>query len=216
MKENINILTLQEIEALCRLYWDCGLTPVEEAELLYILLHTGHDTPLIRETKAFMGVESMLGGKKHTVAPTRPFYKRFSFYAAAALMAGIVACAIGFLGKGDVENPDSGQLIAETSDSKAPLPQDSIVTQEEPRPLMVGTGVQETIKPRIAKATSTADPCESFPEYDSYVVICNEEEALLILEEIQSKFDRLLVKSIDVRDKLPDLNKIAGIITEKT
>ena len=42
MKDNTNILTLQDIEELCRLYLDCELSVLEEQELEYVLLNTSY------------------------------------------------------------------------------------------------------------------------------------------------------------------------------
>lgn len=67
MKEYNDKLTIREIEELCNLYMDCGLTSLEEAELEYVLLTTDSDSEIIRETLAVMGLSRKLAAR--TAAP---------------------------------------------------------------------------------------------------------------------------------------------------
>ena len=63
MKDNTNILTLQDIEELCRLYLDCQLSVLEEKELEYVLLNTSYSSLVIDEAKESMMAESLLSLK---------------------------------------------------------------------------------------------------------------------------------------------------------
>lgn len=63
MKEYNDKLTIREIEELCNLYMDCGLTSLEEAELEYVLLTTDSDSEIIRETRAVMGLSRELAAR---------------------------------------------------------------------------------------------------------------------------------------------------------
>lgn len=56
MKEHDIKLTLQETEQLCRLYMDCRLTVLEEAELQYVLGKMPYSSPCINEVRMLMGV----------------------------------------------------------------------------------------------------------------------------------------------------------------
>lgn len=49
-------LTLHETEQLCRLYMDCRLSVLEEAELEYLLGKLPYSTPIIDETRVLMGL----------------------------------------------------------------------------------------------------------------------------------------------------------------
>lgn len=64
MKEQDNILTLQETEQLCRLYMDCKLTVMEETELQYVLGKLPYSSPCIDETRLLMGIVSKTGLNK--------------------------------------------------------------------------------------------------------------------------------------------------------
>ena len=55
MKQDRHI-TVEEAEQLCRLYMDCQLSVLEETELEYVLMQTDLDSPLLRETRALMGI----------------------------------------------------------------------------------------------------------------------------------------------------------------
>ena len=53
-------LTLQELEELSRAYLDCRLSRAEEKELELLLLSTPISTPVLREARNAMGIESLL------------------------------------------------------------------------------------------------------------------------------------------------------------
>lgn len=56
MKEQDIKLTLQETEQLCRLYMDCKLSVLEEAELQYVLGKVAYSSPCIDEVRMLMGL----------------------------------------------------------------------------------------------------------------------------------------------------------------
>lgn len=99
MKENNHILTLEETEELCRLYWACKLSPFEEMELQYVLLNSQFDSSLINETKDFMGAESLISRKSSHFSPRKPLYKKHSFYriAAAAVIVMLLSFFLQFI-----------------------------------------------------------------------------------------------------------------------
>ena len=56
MKQNAKHITMEEAEQLCRLYMECQLSVLEETELEYVLMLSELDSPLLRETRALMGI----------------------------------------------------------------------------------------------------------------------------------------------------------------
>lgn len=84
MKDTDHNLTLQETEALCRMYLDCRLSVFEETELQYVLLHSAHRSPLIDDVRALMMIEP-------SVARVKPKSYRlyFGIAASVALLLGI-------------------------------------------------------------------------------------------------------------------------------
>ena len=58
MKKDDNILTLQELEQLCRLYMECRLSVLEETELQYVLSKTLMSSRIIDDTRILMGLAS--------------------------------------------------------------------------------------------------------------------------------------------------------------
>lgn len=63
--EQVKDLTIEEIEALCRLYNECRLSVLEETELEYVLHCTTLSTDLINETKSLMGISRQVTFPKH-------------------------------------------------------------------------------------------------------------------------------------------------------
>ena len=64
---NIESLSVSELEALCELYLDCRLTRLEEAELHYVLLHSQEHSELIDEVRGMM---AMTAGIATETTPT--------------------------------------------------------------------------------------------------------------------------------------------------
>lgn len=68
MKQNARYITIEEAEQLCRLYMDCQLSVLEEAELEYVLMQSRLNSPLISETRVLMGMSQSVNlqtPKKH-------------------------------------------------------------------------------------------------------------------------------------------------------
>ncbi len=60
MKDNDHILSLHETEELCRLYFECELSLVEEKELQYILDMMPYSSPVIEQARESMIAEGLL------------------------------------------------------------------------------------------------------------------------------------------------------------
>lgn len=114
MKEYNDKLTIREIEELCNLYMDCGLTSLEEAELEYVLLTTDSDSEIIRETRAVMGLSRELAARPAVPANGKSGKKekkrriiarrwRSAVTGIAASAAILVASVIGFSWGGSSE-----------------------------------------------------------------------------------------------------------------
>ena len=89
MKQNAKHITIEEAEQLCRLYMDCQLSVLEETELEYVLMQSELDSPLLRETRALMGIShsvNLQAKKKH-------LFESWGWRAAAcaAILIGCVA-----------------------------------------------------------------------------------------------------------------------------
>lgn len=82
-------LTLQELEELSRAYLDCRLSRAEEKELELLLLSTPISTPVLREARNAMGIESLLAA---VPAGHRRRYRWL--FRAAACAAILVASAV--------------------------------------------------------------------------------------------------------------------------
>lgn len=109
MKDNVQILTLQETEELCRLYLDCRLSALEERELRYVLTRTDHDSALIREVGELMGMEELIaekGERKADLRKRRVLRKRW-YFGAAASVALLMGIGIGFFHYADGTDKDS-------------------------------------------------------------------------------------------------------------
>lgn len=65
MKEHDVELTLQETEQLCRLYMDCRLTVLEEAELQYVLAKVPYSSPDIDEVRMLTGLAVPTSGSSY-------------------------------------------------------------------------------------------------------------------------------------------------------
>ena len=54
--EKDKYLSIDETEQLCRLYMECNLTRLEEAELQYVLEFLPYSTPIIEEVRTLMNI----------------------------------------------------------------------------------------------------------------------------------------------------------------
>lgn len=100
MKENTDILTLQETEQLCRLYLDCRLSVQDETELRYLLGRLPYTSPVIEEARQSMIAEGVAFREK-SVVRTKPVrrWMRWSAGIAASLAVLLMASVIaGFPG----------------------------------------------------------------------------------------------------------------------
>lgn len=81
-------LTLQELEELSRAYLDCRLSRTEEKELELLLYTFGASSPVIREARASMGIETLIAASPVRLK-RRPWLR---------WIAGVAACAMALLG----------------------------------------------------------------------------------------------------------------------
>lgn len=89
MKQNAKHITMEEAEQLCRLYMDCQLSVLEETELEYVLMLSELDSPLLRETRALMGISRSV----NLQAKKKSLFVTWGWRAAAcvAILIGSVA-----------------------------------------------------------------------------------------------------------------------------
>lgn len=96
--ETIEKLTIQEVEQLCRAYLDCNLTRLQEKELELVLLCSDLTSPIIVETRALMGLTTLM-----SVSTSEANYLRkakqnvFRFSSIAACVAIIIFCTGYFI-----------------------------------------------------------------------------------------------------------------------
>ena len=89
MKQDTRHITIEEAEQLCRLYMDCQLSVLEETELEYVLMRSELDSPLLRETRALMGISRSV----YLQAKKKSLFVTWGWRAAAcvAILIGCVA-----------------------------------------------------------------------------------------------------------------------------
>ena len=89
MKQNAKHIAMEEAEQLCRLYMDCQLSVLEETELEYVLMLSELDSPLLRETRALMGISRSV----NLQAKKKSLFVTWGWRAAAcvAILIGCVA-----------------------------------------------------------------------------------------------------------------------------
>ena len=88
MKQNVKHITKEEAEQLCRLYMDCQLSVLEETELEYVLMQSELDSPLLRETRALMGISRSV----NLLAKKKRLFMTWG-WRAAACVAILIGCA---------------------------------------------------------------------------------------------------------------------------
>lgn len=86
MKDNDQILNLQETEELCRLYLECQLSVLEERELQYILGKLDYSSPIIDEARQAMIAEGLLSPEMRVRKKPKYKWMRLTAGIAAALM----------------------------------------------------------------------------------------------------------------------------------
>ena len=99
MKEQDDKLTLQETEQLCRLYMDCSLSVLEEAELRYFLTQAGYHSPLIDEVCQIMDIDTYVSDKPFIKAgrDRKLLFRKWSVYMGiAASIAVVIGIGLSF------------------------------------------------------------------------------------------------------------------------
>lgn len=136
MKEQDIKLTLQETEQLCRMYMDCRLTVLEEAELRYVLDKLPYSTPCIDEARQAMAAELSMSPREKTAVVGQRHRWRFGWIAGiAASIALVLAFSIPYIAseRGDVAgegmfiayeggrklDPESSEIAVESSLKRA-------------------------------------------------------------------------------------------------
>ncbi len=80
---------MEDAEQLCRLYMDCQLSVLEETELEYVLMQSELDSPLLRETRALMGISRSV----YLQAKKKRLFVAWG-WRAAACVAVLIGCAV--------------------------------------------------------------------------------------------------------------------------
>lgn len=116
MKEQPDILTMQETEQLCRLYLDCQLTVLEETELGYLLTIVDYHSPLIDEVRTLMGIDAHIVDKLNIKTNGRVksrLRKRIATIGVAAAIIIILGiCLINYLNSISEINSEQSYYIA--------------------------------------------------------------------------------------------------------
>ena len=89
MKQDTRHITIEEAEQLCRLYMDCQLSVLEETELEYVLMLSELDSPLLRETRALMGISRSV----NLQAKKKRLFVAWG-WRVAACVAVLIGCAV--------------------------------------------------------------------------------------------------------------------------
>ena len=89
MKQKAKHITMEDAEQLCRLYMDCQLSVLEETELEYVLMQSELDSPLLRETRALMGISRSV----YLQAKKKRLFVAWG-WRAAACVAVLIGCAV--------------------------------------------------------------------------------------------------------------------------
>lgn len=92
--ETKEMLTLQEIEQLCRAYLDCSLSRLQEKELEFVLLCSDLTTPIITETRSVMGLSALMAHTKTNVI--KKTKRRILKYTGIAACIAMIAISAGY------------------------------------------------------------------------------------------------------------------------
>ena len=228
MKDKDIKLSVGELETLCNLYIECKLSVLEETELYYVLLKTDKDSALINETRAIMGMERIIADSKPTTVSKKPFYNRFAFYAAAAVVLAVIILAV-WVFKLNVTNSVNSPLLTQD------VPEKVSVNPVKDHPVHLENRHQEQnekdtghpklnnkhLKPKMnslspSKLESQPKQIAVGPDIkDEYIEITDEDEAMRILQEINDKLMAALEKGREANEKIYDINKTTHNVLNK-
>ena len=111
MKEHDDILTSDETERLCRMYLECGLSVLEEAELKYLLGNVSYSSEIIDSVREDMMIESMICRKPAKRAGYRkPVWSRIA--GVAASVALLFGCSVMLMLGNDAGQTGENQVVA--------------------------------------------------------------------------------------------------------
>ena len=152
MKQNAKHITMEEAEQLCRLYMDCQLSVLEETELEYVLMLSELDSPLLRETRALMGISRSV----YLQAKKKSLFVTWGWRAAAcvAILIGCVALLRNHVTteKDAITNKERTELSVNTTKEIAK----SEATKKESQEIMVKT--EERVEIEATQTVSQSRP----------------------------------------------------------
>ena len=228
MKHKDIELTVGELETLCNLYIECKLSVLEETELYYVLLKTDKDSDLINETRAIMGIERKNADCKPPIVSKKPFYKRFVFYCAAAVVLAVIILAVWAF-KLNVTSSENSPLLTQD------VPEKVSVNPVQEFPVHIENRHQEqngkdTGHPKLNNKQSKPKKNSLSPSKlelqskqtaagpdikDEYIEITDEGEAIRILQEINDKLTAALQKGREANEKIYDINETTRNVLNK-
>ena len=152
MKQNAKHITMEEAEQLCRLYMDCQLSVLEETELEYVLMLSELDSPLLRETRALMGISRSV----NLQAKKKRLFVTWGWRAAAcvAILIGCVALLMNHITTetNTIANKEDVELSVNTTKEIAK----SEATKKESQEIMVKT--EERVEIEATQAETQSRP----------------------------------------------------------
>ena len=112
MKEHDDILTFEETERLCRMYLECGLSVLEEAELKYLLGNVSYSSEIIDSVREDMMIESMICRKSaNRTGYRKPFWSRIAGVAASLTYCKMLGNDAGQTGENQVVAYEAGHKL---------------------------------------------------------------------------------------------------------
>lgn len=211
MKDKYMHLSLDELETLCNLYIECKLSVLEETELFYVLLKTDKESAVINETRAIMGIERTIANSKPAVVPTKPFYKRIAFYAAAACLALLIVLTAVFVKFGEDTLPEAPLLSQNAPEKERIHPTAETVAQQAITPEPQADVPAKTAFNQPSKNIRPTEPTQEIVAEgigDDYTEITDEKTAYIIMQEIDGKLTAIWEKGINAGNEIPDIKEI--------
>lgn len=225
MKDKELELSVAELETLCNLYLDCKLSVLEETELYFVLLNTDKESVLINDTRSIMGVERRVAGVQTVSINKTPFYKRFVFYGAAAVL---ILVFLGIVKLVSVERPINQSSALTNNMETTASPEEIILPESTKEPINVNSNVAQedpVIVENTKKATkkdsrkkiqgrSKKQKEESYLE-EGYTEITDEKEANIILHNVDMKITAIIERGINAQNKMSEIDdKINNLINK--